>query len=243
MSEALSDQAIPVPEGEIPDEFSPAPPPPYPGTYVARIPANVDDPKIYEEFDVFVDERGFVNPDGKEGDKTGKRVSITFDDEHPFEITRTPVGSEDELGKTPRIRLNNRERNRSRKGQPKVLVADTTYLLRALGEKVPPANNAQVRAALSKYGGHEVRFDLEWNTNCSKERTAYWVTEDENGVRTTVPMTGEDGSEQKGCGSRYYLQQWTKDENGRYVYELTCQCGAQLRPFAQVRNFKAPSGK
>lgn len=252
MTEELSNQAIPVPEGEIPDEFTPAPPPPYPGRYVGRLPSNLDDPKMYEEFDVFLDEKGFVDPTGtkethgdpwKPGSKgTGKRVSVTFDDEHPLEITRAPQGHEDEIGKTPRIRLNNRERNRARKNQAKVLVADTTYLLRALGCPTIPGNNAQVRELLKQYAGKEVQFDLEWNTNCSETRTAYWVTEDEHGTQTTVPMTDEAGQEKKGCGARYYLQQWTKDAQGNYVQELTCACGAVLRPFAQIRNFKSPTG-
>jgi hypothetical protein len=209
----------------VPEEFSSAPPPPYPGTYRFKLPT-ADRLKVM--FDTFERE-----VDGKKV----QFVQVIFDKDDPLVIT----GGPEKVGEPFTTRIGNSPRNRSRKGEPEVLVSDFTYLLRALdldiAKKVKNYDNKAAIDALVKVGGgKEVIADVEWSTYCNAEKQAYYT--DESGNQQA--WFEEDGTTEKhGCGERYYMNHWPRGEDGRYLARMTCKCGASLRPFAGLRLFKA----
>lgn len=209
----------------IPEEFSAAPPPPYPGTYRFKLPST-DRLKVL--FDTF------------ERDVAGKKVQfiqVVFDKDDPLVI----VGGPEKVGEPFTTRIGNSPRNRSRKGEPEVLVSDYTYFLRALdmdaAKKVKNYDNkAAVDALVKVGGGKEFVADVEWSTYCNAEKQAYYT--DDNGAQQ--PWVEDDGTTpHMGCGERYYMNHWKRGDDGRYADRLVCKCGASLRPFAGLRLFKA----
>lgn len=217
----LKKTAINVPD-EIPEERGGFAPPPYPGSYRFRLPGDMS--HLWDKLDAGV----------------GERVSMVFDDENPLEITQAK--NPDYVGQTLRVRINNVERNRAKKNEPEVLVSDMTYIIRALSQPNPPPKlkaNEDFIAAMKKFGGREFGSDLEWTTNCSEKRAIrVEVVDQATGDRSFETGRNEDGTEKMGCGTRYYMNDWPK-QDGKYADSITCQCGANLMPFPQLRNFKA----
>jgi hypothetical protein len=223
---------------EVPDEFSASPPPPYPGAYRFRLPANLT--ALWDKFMTKI-----RDTDTQEVE----RVTLIFDKEDPLTIIQAPPTEQQEVGTAFTTRLNNRERNRARKNETPLFVADLLYLLRALGETAVPKFNIDYINLMNKYGGREFGADLEWTTNCNEENQIYIEEVDQaTGAITLVPgVDGATGQPVKGCGARYYMNHWPRDpQNGnRYRSRLICggkngvPCGASLRPFGQLRNFRA----
>ena len=230
----LKDEVLPVvPPEEIPEEFSAAPPPPYPGVYLWKLDADLSN--IWNEpMKVKVDENGIQD---REGSKDSERLSGTFD----LEIMGSDHGLH--IGEAFSTRINTAERNRARKGEPPRHVSDMTYLLQALGDPNPnPGSNKGFGEAVQRHPGQQFKSNLEWTARCSLERQAYYEQEDEAGNSSLQPAVEEDGTTPtNGCGNRYYMNDWPKDESGRYKERKVCTCGASLRPFGQLRNFKPAS--
>lgn len=212
-------QAEAVDYSAIPDEFSSAPPPPYPGTYRFRLPSKEE---LKVAFDTF------------EGDVNGKTyqfVSVIFDKDAPLVITEGKA----HVGEPFTTRINNKPRNRSRKGDPETLISDGTYFLRALeGAQVKNYDNKGFIDAVIACGGKEFVADLEWSAGCNAKKQAYYA--DDNG--NLVAWTLEDGSEKMGCGEYTYQNNWPRGADGRFLDRATCKCGASLRPFGGLRQFK-----
>lgn len=206
----------------LPEEFSSAPPPPYPGTYRFKLPGKDSLAVVWQTFDS-------KNADGGDGPQC---VTAVFDKDDPLVIT----GGSEKVGEPFTCRINNRPRNRARKGEPEMLVSDGTYLLRALDptKKVKNYDNKGFITAVVAQGGKEFVADVEWSTYCSDQKQAYY--EDESG--NLQPWVDEDGGEHMGCGERYYMNNWVRGEDGKYKPRLVCKCGASLRPFAGLRQFK-----
>lgn len=205
----------------IPEEFSSAPPPPYPGTYRFKLPAT---DRLKNCFDTFErDDKQFLN--------------VIFDKDDPLVI----VGGPEKVGEPFTTRINNAPRNRARKGEPEVLVSDFTYFLRALdtdaAKKVKNFDNKAAIDALVKVGGgKEFVADVEWGTFCNSQKQIYVEVE---GGGTQPGVADEQGTPIMGCGQNYYMNSWPRGEDGRYAQRLNCKCGASLRPFASLRLFKA----
>ena len=213
-------EALPA---EIPPEYSPAPPPPYPGRYHLRTPPSMA--AIYDEFEATI-RRG-------DQEKTVTRVAALFDKDDPLTIVNSPGGNHN--GEPLQTRISNAERNRAKRTDPPLLLSDGTYFLRALGEK-PPANgdNAAFVTLMVKQANKEFMADWEWSGYCNPERQIYVDSEG-----ALVPAVDEANQPLQGCGERYYLNQWPRGADGKYLERLTCKCGASLRPFGALRNFSA----
>jgi hypothetical protein len=225
----LKREALP-PQGEdladLPDFGSFAPPPP-PGPYRFQLPANLS--TIYDLIDI----------NGK-----GQRIKAVFDKDEPLVITQAKDPAR--KGDPFETRLTNNERGRGKKGSG-IVASDLDYLLKALGETKKPAavpasadpaatspyNTAYI-VALQKYAGKNFGADITYSWRCSPDRDIRVATP---GGGTPTVVVG-----QKGCGESYYEGDITpgmKNADGTMPLQITCQCGALLRAFANLDNFRA----
>lgn len=188
-------------------------PPPQPGPYRFQLPSDLT--SIYEPFE------GRDKPAGK-----ATRIRAIFDRDTPL-IIRQAVDAAD-IGQPFQTRLSNDERGR---GKDKAIVAsDMDYLLRALGQKVKPKNNAGYVEELVKCAGKEFGADLRYSWKCSADRNIR--------VRNETSGLIEEVENQPGCGSSFYNEDVQNGEDGKKPYEIQCQCGAILRAFANLDNFR-----
>jgi hypothetical protein len=191
-------------------EFGSFEPPPQPGPFRFRLPGDLG--AIYDVFDA-------------EG--LGQRVRAIFDREHPLLIVQSLGGKYN--GQPFHARVANNERNRGKKGSG-VVASDWDYLLRALRMKAKPTSNKGYIEALRGYSGQEFGADLRYSWRCSGDRDIR--VRDAAGTVQAVEGT-------KGCGEAYYQEDVPKNPDGTTPYEITCSCGALLRAFANLDNFRA----
>lgn len=234
----LKDEVLPqtAPE-QIPDEYSGAAPPPYPGVYTFRLPADMG--KIWKKYDVKLDEAGYPvwgDELAALGDKAkaGERLGAAFRDDAALVITNSVDGSY--VNEAFNWHLTSFESRRGKRDDPTApRVSDSYYLLVALGSTNPqPKTNKELVAELMKFAGREFKAKLEWETNCNPNADAYFA-DDAGNVATAVD---ESGANYQGCGTKHFMSDWPKDETGRYLDRKTCTCGAALRPFGRLRQFK-----
>lgn len=230
----LKSEALPtVAPDAIPDEFGPPSTLFYPGAYRFKLPADLT--HLWEKVEVTVNDQGVADAAGT---KKGERVQIEFTSADPLIIEQSL--DPDVIGQAFTCRISNVERNRARKGEPKVYVSDMTYLLRALGSKNPaPKSNLEFVKELCALAGRSFGATLEYSTYCNKTRDAQQAVFGEDGTMTLVQLTNTEGAPVQGCGKRYYMSDWPKNEDGVYLDRRTCECGASLRAFNQVRSFTA----
>lgn len=207
----LKDEALPTAGQALADlpEFGTFEPPPQPGPFRFKLPADLS--ALYDVFDV---------------ESKGQRVKVIFDREHPLLITQSLNGAYN--GQPFESRLTNNERNRGKKGSG-VVASDFDYLLRALGVQTKPGSNRQYIEALKPHGGKEFGADLRYSWRCSQDRDIR--VRDAAGAVQVVEGT-------KGCGEAYYAEDVPKGADGKTPYEITCQCGALLRAFANLDNIR-----
>jgi len=110
------------------------------------------------------------------------------------------------------------------------------YLLRALTEKTSPKTNKEYAEALQRHGGKEFGADLRYSWQCSEKRNIRVAVLDP----TTKQRTGVQEVEGKpGCGNSFYNEDVPNNPDGTKPHEVTCPCGALLRAFANLENFRA----
>lgn len=207
----LKDEALPTAGQDLGDlpEFGTFEPPPQPGPFRFKLPMDLS--AVYDVFDA---------------PNLGQRVRVVFDREHPLLIVQSLGGKYN--GQPFQTRISNAERARGK--DKSVVASDWDYLLRALGVKQKPANNRAYIAALQTNGGKEFGADLRYSWRCSTDRDIR--VKDQNGATQVVEGT-------KGCGEAYYQEDVPKAADGSVPYEITCQCGALLRAFANMDNIRA----
>lgn len=209
----------PLPAGSLEDlpEFGSFAPPPQPGPYRFKLPSDLS--KVWDVFDVT----------GK-----GQRVKAIFDRDNPLLIVQSFDGKAN--GDTFHTRLSNLERKRGKEGPE---VSDLDYLLAAFGVKERPKSNRAYIEAIKPQAGKEFAADVSYNYSCNEQKK----------IRGYV---GEQVQEldQMGCGWRYYTGTGNanpakktgyiqKQPDGTYPTEITCQCGAVLRAFANLDSIRA----
>jgi hypothetical protein len=200
-------------------------PPPQPGSYRFRLPKDLT--TCYEAYDT-----PSKNPP--------QRVRIIFDQDHPLEIAQSVGGKHN--GEVFLTRLSNEERPR---GKDKSIVAsDWDYLLRAFGVTTKPAvmmNGVKVPSnrgyieATKPHAGKEFGGDIRYSWKCDLNRNIRIETRDPaTNARTGV----QEVETQKGCGNSYYNDDVPMNPDGTKPLEITCQCGALLRAFANLDNIR-----
>lgn len=192
-------------------EFGRFSPPPQPGAFRFKLPGDLS--TIWDVFDT---------PDKK----PPQRVRAVFDREHPLLIIQSPGNKYN--GEPFETRISNSERAR---GKDKSIVAsDMDYLLRALKVTQKPATNADYVRAVQQCANREFGADLRYSWKCSQDRNIR--VRDAQGAIQEV-------ENQKGCGTAYYQEDVPKAADGTVPYEITCQCGALIRAFANLDNLRA----
>lgn len=212
----LKEEALPTAGGDLGElpEFGTFTPPPPPGAYRFDLPKDCS--AIFDVFEVT----------GK-----GQRVKAIFDKDHPLVITQSKGGIKN--GEPFETRITNNERERGKKGSG-VVASDWDYLLRALGEKVKPKNNKEYCQILARNGGKNFGADITYSWACSTERD----------IRVANPQGGAPQVVEghKGCGEKFYegdIVPAMKNADGSMPLQITCSCGAMLRAFANLDNFRA----
>jgi hypothetical protein len=190
-------------------EFGAFEPPPQPGPFRFKLPSDLS--AIYDVFDAA---------------NLGQRVRAIFDREHPLLIVQSLGGKYN--GQPFHTRIANNERSRGK--DKSVIASDWDYLLRALGVKVKPTSNKGYIEELRKHAGQEFGADLRYSWRCSEDRDIR--VRDAAGTVQAVEGT-------KGCGEGYYQEDVPKNADGTTPYEITCQCGALLRAWANLDNLRA----
>jgi len=199
-------------------------PPPQPGAFRFRLPAHLTG--IWEVYDTPT--------------KTPpQRIRAIFDQDHPLEIIQSLGGK---YNGTPfQTRLSNEERPRGR--DKAIIASDLDYLLRALKELTKPTilvngqklvHNRGYIEVLQKHGGKEFGGDIRYSWKCSKDRNIRVEVKDPSGARMEV----KELENQKGCDNSYYQDDVPKNPDGTTPTEITCQCGALLRCFANLDNMR-----
>ena len=185
--------------------------------------------------------------EGEEGQKAKvTRIAVAFRDGAELKVIQSPRGERN--GELVTARISNVRRPRGKKGDgDRPLVSDMDYLLQKLGEPKRPQSNQAYEQALLRHAGQAFGADVTWNANCRKDRHIRVELVDEKGqaVGTTI-LDGKDPNnpdEQLGCGKRYYQRDLEKDENGKYLERMTCECGAILYCNENLENFRGAGPK
>lgn len=207
----LKEEKLPTAGQDLADlpEFGSWEPPPQPGPFRFKLP-DLSAP-IYDLFDA---------------PNLGQRVKIIFDRDHPLLITQS-VGAKYN-GQPFQTRLTNAERARGK--DKSVVASDWDYLLRALKITVKPDSNKAYIVALRPNTGKEFGADLRYSWRCSQDRDIR-VRDAQGAIQTA--------ENHKGCGEAYYQEDVPKNADGSTPFEITCQCGALLRAFANLDNIRA----
>lgn len=205
-------------------------PQPQPGTYRFKVPTFDASAPIFDTLTT----------------QKGPRLNLKFEDSHALTIVQSPGGTHN--GETLRWRLSNQEFNRAKKGDPETFASDMDYILRdVLKQTKRPSSNQQYgQAMIKEFSGKEFTADLEFQWRCNDQ--ADIRVDDGQGGTEVVEGT-------KGCGAKYYqggrngvqkVHENPEDPNSPLVYpeRITCsgkdgiQCGAVVRAFPQLRNFR-----
>lgn len=215
----LRDEQLPTAAQSLDDlpDFGGFRTPPQPGAFRFRLPADLS--KQWDLIDA--------------GEK-GQRVRLLLDKDAPLTIVQSQNGRYN--GEPFETRLSNYERSR---GQGTV-ASDLHYLLRAFGEKVAPKTNQEWIRVVNGHAGKEFGADLTYNYGCNEQRNKRVA----DGAGQVVE------TQEKGCGWRYYSGEGSlnvakkigyvgRQPNGEYPTEVSCQCGAVLRAFANVDNVRS----
>lgn len=211
----------------MPDQFGTIQDPLYPGTYLFEFPKRVDD--LWEKFD------------HTKGNPPGPRIRAKFDDSHPLLIIQSPGGTRD--GEPHTCSISNAEFKRGKAEDAAApWISDMDYINRdVFGVPTKPTGNkgyADLFQAKAVVNGVPQRFlaDVTWSWTCSNQRNIY-VANGQGGMQEM---------QQLGCGTTYRQRDVPKvpaDPNNPqsqlvYPMRITCQCGASLRAFANLGNYR-----
>ena len=202
-------------------EFGGWAPPPQPGPYRFRTPADMS--ALYELYD------------GKENKQF---VRVLFDKDAPLVIVKA---LDPKVVGTPfQTRISNEPRPR---GKDKVEVSDADLLLKATGEKERPKGNKAFIDRMTTKANVEFGADISYNWNCSETRKMRVIETQADGSTKNI----EDPEGRNGCGRKYYQESHTKKPeqqikklaDGSYPYEIQCSCGNVVRAFANLENLRS----
>ncbi len=169
-----------------------------------------------------------------------QRLRVKFDKDIPLVVVGGPND-----GQPVATSISTQPRNRTRqKGEPPVLVADMTYLIReSLQDKASPLTKpSEWLAAIQKTAGRTFRAEHGLNASCNPDRVRYIHDPSDASGRGAML----DPSGQHGCGNggkRLYTSAFKLPANlgGGFSDIVYCPtCAAKLRGFFQIERFLAP---
>lgn len=217
--------------GNLPEQFGGQfPDPPQPGSYRVQFPPAAALMDAWDTQDKKVD-----------GNVVGKRIVCKHQGDAALTIVQSPGNRMN--GEPFETRISNNERPRGKKDDPTTKSAsDMDYVLAVTkypGKK-PKTNQEYAQAYSQHVPGKTMGVDIEFQWSCNPEKPIR-IDDPNNGL---LVLDGQDNRQlQKGCGNRYYQKDIDKVFNEKtqaqeYPVRITCQCGAQLRAFAQIARFR-----
>lgn len=195
----------------LPEQRGDFAPPPQPGDFLFEL-----SPLTLDNFD---------KVDGKE---YGERVKVHFDETAPLVIRQSLGGEYD--GTPFQTTITNIPMKRGKKDDTNAPIAsDWDYLNVALKEAARPKSNLDYANKLMQKAGTRAQFlgRLEWSWRCNPNKNIYMVNE----------QGQNQEMDQLGCGTKTYQKDVAKVD-GKFPERITCQCGASVRAFANIRTFK-----
>lgn len=168
---------------------------------------------------------------------TGKRLKVMFDKNAPL-VVRQAI-NKDDVGTPYTTTITNIEMKRGKKDDPNApMVSDLDYVNAALKVTPRPKTNGDYAKAIvaAAQAGGQFYAQQEWRWTCGVDRDARFP--DGQGGFGTIPLEG--GTNQKGCGKKYYEKDVAKID-GKYPEHVACECGADIRAFGNLRRFEPAS--
>src|SRR6266568_9354828 len=217
---------------ELPEQMGGAGLPPLmPGTHIFRIPQSAA--QLVETYDEIVkDAQGnaVADPNAPRKALLVQRLRIRFDRDDPLLVVGSPEDNHP-VGTS----ISNQPRNRSRKGEPRVLVSDMAYLLReSLKYTGPLTKNSEWVTAIQWAAGRVFRAEHGLSAFCNTEKVRYVHDPSDPTMRGSM----QDPTGQKGCGTRLYTSAFKlaaqNGQPGGYSDIAYCKCQAKLRGFFQI---------
>ena len=161
---------------------------------------------------------------------------MKFSRNAPLLIVQSPTGAQN--GEPFTTQLSNVPRARNK--EKTVFASDWDYLNQALKEAARPKTNQEYGQRLIAKGQEKARFfaSVEWSWHCNPKSAAFFQQGD-----SLVETTDTTGAKVVGCDRRYYQarpggQGGVEKVNGVYPLRIQCECGASVRAFANLRNFR-----
>lgn len=208
----------------LPEERGQYVPPPQPGDYRFKLPADLT-----------------KNWDLGEYEKDGQKYQVAtmvFNDDAPLTIVQAAQKANEQfVGQSPWVRISTRRRKRGKDGPE---VSDTTYLARALDPKARPQSIKDFIEFFRKQGGREFVAAGEYTGFCNPKKPAKVQLEDPQTHEVTLEIKQDaQGNPVNGCGNNYYQSDWPKGADGLFASTMTCGCGALIYPFFQLARFRS----
>lgn len=153
----------------------------------------------------------------------GKRVAVALTGEHAMTMFLP-----DNATRPFNTWINNAEYPR---GTEKIPASDMQYLIRALDPTAKPTTNKEFVTEMSKHAGVKFKASVEWSAYCNVNKDAYFHNA-ETGATEVAEGT-------KGCGAKFYQSSIpVNPETGLLEESFECTCGAMVRAWPNLRNFK-----
>lgn len=204
----------------VPDQRGPVIPALPRGDYEFQLPHNLT-PNSWKE-----------DEEKKEGGSV-MHYRLQFDADFPLVVTATNVPVEEHSLYRGSISTRPKRRWVGKKGDPPAMVSDALYLYKdALkGPKINPADDKAVRDGICKVGaGKRFVARVIWETNCSDKKVRYVTGPDGNSIL--------DPEGKMGCKTFYKDGKTVDPTTGAIADRFTCKCGAALRVFPELSNFR-----
>lgn len=167
------------------------------------------------------------NFDKVDSDEYGERVKVKFDQNAPLVIRQSVGGKYDNQ---PFVTtLTNVPRKRGKDADAPI-AADWDYLNQALKIEGRPKTNREYATKLMEKAAARTQFRAKIGAswNCRKDRNIYMPD----------GAGGYQEMDQLGCGVRKYEKD-VKKVNGEFPERVECECGAHVRGFNGLENFRA----
>lgn len=225
----FKEETIPTQTYDALPDYGSFAPPPQPGPYRFKLPTSLD--RVWELFDTSID------------GKVVERVNMILEQADSLLIVGSPGGQHN--GDLLRTRISNAERNRG----SGVWASDMDYLLRAFGETSRPERSQDFIARVLQHAGGEFNADIRFSYSCNPNRNirvydAVGELQEVDGTKGCeyrfYSGTGKSSAEKKiGYVSKLKAPEG-HEAAGQMIYpnEITCHCGAVLRAFANLENFR-----
>lgn len=205
------------PEGDLPEQMGGTRTTILPGIHIFQLPADLS--ALWDE--VAIEDGRPKMPDGSANATFKQKLTrkrLKFDRNHPLVVIGGPFD-----GEPMTVTWTSNPRVRGRKDDPKSQwISDLAYLYTmALKGSVRTKTSEELRAEINRLGGNaKIRLETGLSAQCRPDRVRR--------VRLLVdgqPVTVEDPTGTKGCGTRYYTTDFKNETTGKFDLEIGCTCG------------------